>query len=327
MLFEERESAEQAMRILLAKPRGFCAGVERAIKCVEEALERFGAPVYVLNDIVHNAHVVNELRRKGAVFVKDLEEVPSGAHLLFSAHGVGPQQYAHAKAQRMHLIDATCPLVEKVHHEARRFAAKDFTIILIGEDGHDETVGTMGWAPDHIKRVFAAGDVERLEVNNPSRVAYITQTTLSVEECARVIDALEKRFPCIQSPPRADICYATSNRQIAVNALAAQADLVLVVGDRESANSNRLAEICRSKGKRAHLISDALAIRDEWLDGVETVLITAGASAPERLVQGVVEYLKTRGPVTVEERAVVSEEVHFNLPKELAQQASRTVGG
>ncbi|MCC6694806.1 MAG: 4-hydroxy-3-methylbut-2-enyl diphosphate reductase [Candidatus Hydrogenedentes bacterium] len=306
------------MRIILAKPRGFCAGVERAIKCVEQAIERYGAPVYVLNDIVHNAHVVNDLRAKGAIFVKDLVDVPAGAHLLFSAHGVSPERFEHAKRFQMEVIDATCPLVEKVHNEARRFASKDFTVILIGEEGHDETVGTMGWAPQHIRLVLDEADVEALEVPNPDKVSYITQTTLSVEDCERVIAALRRKFPNIQGPPKADICYATTNRQAAVNALSSRVDLVLVVGDRESANSNRLAEICRAKGKPAYLISTADMIQEEWLDGVESILLTAGASAPEMLVQGVIEYFRQRGPLEVSESEIMMEDVHFKLPAELA---------
>lgn len=306
------------MKIILAKPRGFCAGVERAIKCVEQALERFGPPVYVLNDIVHNAHVVNSLKAKGAVFVKDLEDVPPGSHLLFSAHGVAPERFEHAERYRMEVIDATCPLVEKVHNEARRFASRDFTIVLIGEEGHDETVGTMGWAPTHIRLVFSEEDVEKLEVADPDKVSYITQTTLSVDECERVIRALKRRFPNIQGPPKSDICYATTNRQAAVNALSPAADIVLVVGDRESANSNRLAEICRAKGKPAYLISDATMIEEEWLEGVDTILLTAGASAPEELVQGVMDFFRDRGPIDVVESEVMMEDVHFKLPSELA---------
>lgn len=302
------------MKVILARPRGFCAGVERAIKCVERALERYGAPVYVLHDIVHNATVVNDLRAKGAVFVQSLDDVPPGSHLLFSAHGVGPDQWQRAEGLRLEVIDATCPLVEKVHNEARRFASRDYTIVLIGEEGHDETVGTMGWAPDHIRRVFTEEEVEALQVPNPDQVSYITQTTLSVDDCERIIARLRERFPNIQGPPKADICYATQNRQAAVNALAPQADLVLVVGDRESANSNRLAEICRAKGKPARLIGSAAHIRDEWLNGVETILLTAGASAPEHLVQGVIDFLRQRGPVEVEESMVVTENVHFKLP-------------
>ncbi|HRK35725.1 MAG TPA: 4-hydroxy-3-methylbut-2-enyl diphosphate reductase, partial [Candidatus Hydrogenedentes bacterium] len=296
------------MKIILAKPRGFCAGVERAIKCVEQSIERFGAPVYVLNDIVHNAHVVNDLKAKGAVFVKTLEEVPEGSHLLFSAHGVGPERYAYAEKYKMEVIDATCPLVEKVHNEARRFASRDFTIVLIGEEGHDETVGTMGWAPENIRLVFTQEDVDRLEVANPDKVSYITQTTLSVEDCDRVILALKRKYPNIQGPPKSDICYATTNRQAAVNALSSQVDIVLVVGDRESANSNRLAEICHAKGQRAYLISSAQMIEDAWFEGVDSLLLTAGASAPETLVQGVIDYFKARGPVEVVESEVMMED-------------------
>ncbi|MCC6793970.1 MAG: 4-hydroxy-3-methylbut-2-enyl diphosphate reductase [Candidatus Hydrogenedentes bacterium] len=306
------------MKIILAKPRGFCAGVERAIKCVEQSLERYGAPVYVLNDIVHNAHVVNDLKAKGAIFVKSLEDVPPGAHLLFSAHGVGPERFEYASKYQMEVIDATCPLVEKVHNEARRFASRDYTIILIGENGHDETVGTMGWAPEHIKLVLTQEDVDNLEIENPDRVSYITQTTLSVDDCERVIQALKVRFPNIQGPPKSDICYATTNRQAAVNHLSPRADIVLVVGDRESANSNRLAEICHTKGKPAYLISSAAMIEESWLDGVETILLTAGASAPETLVQGVINYFRARGPLEVEEAEVMMEDVHFKLPSELA---------
>jgi 4-hydroxy-3-methylbut-2-enyl diphosphate reductase len=292
--------------------------VERAIKCVEQALERFGPPVYVLNDIVHNAHVVNTLKVKGAVFVKNLDDVPPGSHLLFSAHGVAPERFQHAERYQMEVIDATCPLVEKVHNEARRFASRDFTIVLIGEEGHDETVGTMGWAPEHIRLVFSEEDVDKLEVADPNKVSYITQTTLSVDECERVIQALKRRFPNIQGPPKSDICYATTNRQAAVNALSPAADIVLVVGDRESANSNRLAEICLAKGKSAYLISDAGMIEEEWLDGVNTILLTAGASAPEELVQGVIDFFRNRGPVEVVESEVMLEDVHFKLPAELA---------
>ncbi len=306
------------MKILLARPRGFCAGVERAIKCVERALELYGAPVYVLNDIVHNAHVVNELREKGAVFVKQLEDVPKGSHLLFSAHGVSPSRWEDARERQLEVIDATCPLVAKVHNEARRFADKDFTIILIGEPGHDETIGTMGWAPEHIRRVFTIEEVERLEVPNPEKVAYITQTTLSVDDCARVIEALTQRFPNIAGPRSGDICYATQNRQAAVNALSAQVNLVLVVGDRASANSTRLAEICRVQGIPAYLISSADMIQEAWLDGVDSILLTSGASAPERLVQGVIEYFRSRGACDVEESEAVLEDVHFKLPAAIA---------
>lgn len=309
------------MKVILAKPRGFCGGVERAIKSVQEALHRYGTPVYVLNDIVHNAHVVNDLQEQGAVFVKDLKDVPPGSYLLFSAHGVAPERYLEAEALGMKVIDATCPLVEKVHNEARRFAAKGFTIILIGEAGHDEVVGTSGWASGRIKVVFTEEDVARLEVEDETQLAYVTQTTLSVGDAQRVIAALKARFPNIQGPHKEDICYATQNRQAAVNALASQADLVLVVGDRASANSARLAQICRTLGKESYLISSAAMIRDEWLNGAGTVLVTSGASVPEGLVQDVVAYLRTKGASEVNEVEVTSEDVHFKLPPALSKPA------
>jgi len=303
------------MQIILAKPRGFCAGVERAILCVERALEKYGAPVYVLNNIVHNEHVVNDLHAKGAIFVKDLADVPEGAHLLFSAHGVSPERWAQAKKLNHEVIDATCPLVEKVHHEARRFATKNYTIVLIGEAGHDETVGTMGQAPENIRLVQTTDDVAAREVPDPDNLAYITQTTLSVTDCQVIIDALKKKFPNIQAPPKDDICYATTNRQAAVNALTPEADLVLVVGDRESANSTRLAQIARAHGKPAYLILDASMVDPAWLEGVETVLITSGASVPDTHVQGVVDYLNGVEPCAVEERTLAEEDVYFRLPK------------
>ncbi len=306
------------MRIIVAKPRGFCAGVERAIKCVERALEQYGAPVYVLNNIVHNAHVVNELRGKGAVFVRDIQEVPEGGHLLFSAHGVGPERWEKARNRHLQVIDATCPLVEKVHNEARRFAQKGHTIVLIGEAGHDETVGTMGWAPENIVLIQSREDAACLEVPDPDHLSYITQTTLSVDDCREILEVLRGRFPNMQGPPREDICYATSNRQAAISALTPEADLILVVGDTESANSARLAAIARSRGKPAHLIPDAGAIDESWFSGVETVLLSSGASVPEKLVQGVIRYLQARGECTVEERSLVTEDVHFRLPTAVA---------
>jgi len=262
--------------------------------------------------------VVNELHAKGAIFVKDLDDVPEGSHLLFSAHGVGPDRWKHAERLQLQVIDATCPLVEKVHNEARRFAGKAYTIILIGETGHDETVGTMGQAPENIILVTTAEEVETLEVPDPDHLAYITQTTLSVNDCQIIIDALKKKFPNIVGPPKEDICYATTNRQAAVNALTPQVDMVLVVGDTESANSTRLSEIARSHGKKAHLILDASMIRPEWVEGVETILLTSGASVPEKHVQGVIEYLNTLRPCTVDERALIEEDVYFRLPKEVA---------
>jgi len=305
------------MKIVLAQPRGFCAGVGRAIRCVERALELYGPPVYVLNDIVHNSTVVQSLSEKGAVFVRNLDQVPRGAHLLFSAHGVGPEQWEAARQRDLIVIDATCPLVEKVHREARRFAEQDYTIILIGEKGHDEVVGTAGWAPDHIQVVFTEADVAAVEISDPARVAYLTQTTLSINDCERVVEALRQRFPEIQGPPSNDICYATQNRQRAVNELAPQADLVLVVGDPESANSNRLARICAGKGKSSHLIRSAAMIEDVWLEDVQTILATSGASAPEFLVQEVVQHLKSMAPSDVEERIIVEESVRFDLPKSI----------
>ncbi|HPC16792.1 MAG TPA: 4-hydroxy-3-methylbut-2-enyl diphosphate reductase [Candidatus Hydrogenedentes bacterium] len=302
-------------RIILAKPRGFCAGVERAIRSVEQALAVYGPPVYVLNAIVHNETVVQGLRGKGAVFVRDLNDVPHGSHLLFSAHGVGLAQWAAARERGLHVIDATCPLVEKVHREARRFAEDGCAIILIGEKGHDEVVGTAGWAPDHIQVVFSEEEAATVSVPDPDRVAYLTQTTLSVEDASRVIEALRRRFPAIRGPQADDICYATQNRQRAVIELAPQADLVLVVGDPASANSKRLAEICGKKGKPSHLIASALLIQDAWLQDAETVLVTSGASVPESLVRGVVEHLAGKGFLAVEEHEVAHENVHFGLPE------------
>jgi 4-hydroxy-3-methylbut-2-enyl diphosphate reductase len=306
------------MEIILAKPRGFCAGVERAIKCVERALDRFGAPVYVLNNIVHNQHVVNELRERGAVFVKNFDSVPEGAHLLFSAHGVGPDRWEAAKRLQLEVVDATCPLVEKVHNEARRFAKRGYTIVLIGEEGHDETIGTMGQAPEHICLVTSVADVERLELPDPDNISYITQTTLSVDDCQVIIDALKKKYPNVMSPPTEDICYATTNRQYAVRALTPEVDLVLVVGDSESANSTRLADIARDMGKPSYLILDASMIQEAWLAGVGKVLITSGASVPEEHVQGVIAHLKGREACTVVERDLVDEDVFFRLPATIA---------
>jgi len=306
------------MKIILAKPRGFCAGVERAIVSVEKALEQYGAPVYVLNNIVHNQHVVRELNEKGAIFVKELDDVPHGAHLLFSAHGVGPDRWAKAKELQLHVIDATCPLVEKVHNEARRFAAKGYTLILIGEEGHDETVGTMGQVPDKIILVQTKEDVASLSFPEGTALAYITQTTLSVNDCQIIIDALKQKFPHIMGPPKEDICYATTNRQAAVNAWTPEVDLVLVVGDTESANSTRLADIARAHGKEAHLILDASMIQREWLEGVETVLLTSGASVPDKHVQGVIAYLREIGECEVDERQLIPEDVYFRLPREVA---------
>jgi 4-hydroxy-3-methylbut-2-enyl diphosphate reductase len=300
--------------MILAKPRGFCAGVERAIRSVERALELYGPPVYVLNAIVHNNTVVDHLRDKGAVFVRRLQDVPEGSHVLFSAHGVGPDQWETAARRQLNVIDATCPLVERVHRDAKHYADLGYTVILIGEQGHDEVVGTAGWARGHIEVVMTALDVERLRVDSDSKLVYLAQTTLSVEAWRRVVDALERRFPWIEAPTAAGICYATQNRQRAVTDLVPEAGLVLIVGDFQSANSKRLAEICRKKGKVSYLIPSASGISLDWFAGVETVLVSSGASVPEDLVQGVVERLKTLGYTSIEEREVVHEDVHFKLP-------------
>lgn len=301
------------MRMILAKPRGFCAGVERAIRCVVRALELYGPPVYVLNAIVHNNTVVDQLRDMGAVFVQDLKDVPEGSHVLFSAHGVGPDQWQTASGRELKVIDATCPLVEKVHREAKHYADLGYTVILIGEQGHDEVLGTAGWARGHIEVVMTESDVERLEVPSASKLVYLAQTTLSVEDWRCVVGALRRRFPRIESPG-AGICYATQNRQRAVTDLVPEAELVLIVGDFQSANSKRLAEICRKKGKPSYLIPSADEILLDWFEGVETVLVSSGASVPEDLVRGLVERLKGLGYTRIEEREVVHEDVHFKLP-------------
>ncbi len=302
------------MRIILAKPRGFCAGVDRAIKSVEKALEYYGPPVYVLKHIVHNAHVVDELRHKGAVFVQRLDEVPEKSHLLFSAHGVGPQQWQLAQLRDLQIIDATCPLVEKVHNEIRRFAVAGYTIIYIGDAGHDETLGAVGWAPDNIQLVRTRDDVQAVQVSNPDKVVYITQTTLSLSDCEEIVAALEERFPTIIAPHQPDICYATSNRQKAVMSLAHEADLVLVVGDSESANSRRLRDIAAKLGKPAYLIPDANAIDQAWLTDVDILLLSSGASVPEHLVDTVIQHIRERYDCCVHERVLVDEKVHFQLP-------------
>jgi len=302
------------MRIILAKPRGFCAGVDRAIKSVEKALARYGPPVYVLKHIVHNAHVVEDLRRKGAVFVQRVEDVPEHAHLLFSAHGVGPKQRALARMRGLRVIDATCPLVEKVHHEIRRFAAEGYTIIYIGDAGHDETLGAVGWAPDCIKLVGTQEEARSIAVANPEKVVYIMQTTLSMVDCEEIVATLRERFPKIAVPHKPDICYATGNRQKAVMSLVPEADSVFIVGDPESANSRRLRDIAGKLGKPAYLIPDAAAIDDAWLEGVETLLLSSGASVPEHLVDSVIRHIKERRECVVDERIFVKEQVHFHLP-------------
>ena len=307
------------MKIILANPRGFCAGVNMAIESLERALDFFGAPVYVYHEIVHNKYVVERFLRRGVVFVESLEEVPEGAPLLYSAHGVAPQVREQARRRKLRAIDATCPLVTKVHLEAVKYAREGYTIILIGHEGHDEVVGTMGEAPDCMVLVETADDVERLEVPDPDKVAYLTQTTLSIDDANVVIAALREKFPRIANPPRDDICYATQNRQEAVRVLASRSDVVLVLGSQNSSNSKRLAEIARSLGPRSHLIDGVSEIRPGWFQGAETVLITAGASAPEDVVQECITYLQRSFGATIQEEWVREENVHFPLPKSLRE--------
>jgi 4-hydroxy-3-methylbut-2-enyl diphosphate reductase len=309
--------ARAPRRVLLASPRGYCAGVDRAVQAVEQALDLHGPPVYVRKEIVHNKHVVAELRERGAIFVDEETEVPEGEVVVFSAHGVAPTVHANAKARGLRTIDATCPLVTKVHVEARRFAEQGYTIVLVGHEGHEEVEGTTGEAPDNIVLVQTVADVDRLEVRDPSRVAYITQTTLSVDETAAIVARLRERFPAIVGPKSDDICYATTNRQIAVKELARECDLVLVIGSVNSSNSNRLVEVAREIGAASHLIDNASQIREEWLDGVETVGITSGASAPESLVEELIDAFRERGAEEVSELRTVEEDVRFMLPKEI----------
>ena len=305
------------MKIVLANPRGFCAGVNMAIECLERALQLFGTPLYVYHEIVHNRPVVERFQERGVVFVDDILDVPIGATLLYSAHGVAPTVRAAAAERSLRAIDATCPLVTKVHLEAVRFAGEGYIIILIGHEGHDEVLGTMGEAPDHIRLVENKEDVERLDVPTTAKLAYLTQTTLSVDDAQVIIDALRQRFPGIVGPSRDDICYATQNRQEAVKELVPQADIVLVLGSRNSSNSMRLTEIARDNGKRAYLIDNASEIAADWFSGDETVLVTAGASAPEEVVEECVAYLTTHFGASVESRTVREEHVSFPLPREL----------
>jgi 4-hydroxy-3-methylbut-2-en-1-yl diphosphate reductase len=316
-------------RVLLAAPRGWCAGVERAVSIVEVALATYGAPVYVRKQIVHNLHVVRDLEAKGAIFVEENDEVPEGATVVFSAHGVAPSVHASAKARNLRVIDATCPLVTKVHQEARKFERDDYDIVRIGHEGHEEVAGTMGQAT----RVHLVGDeaeASTVEVRDPERVAYLTQTTLSVDETAGVIDTLRQRFPVMAGPRSDDICYATSNRQTAVKALAAQCDLVLVIGATNSSNSVRLVEVARAAGTPSHLIADGSMIDPAWFEGVTTLGLTSGASAPEWLIESLLSTLRERGTAEITEVEAVHEDVHFNLPGALrrdAQAAETAVGG
>jgi 4-hydroxy-3-methylbut-2-enyl diphosphate reductase len=306
-------------RVLLASPRGYCAGVERAVDTVELALEHYGAPVYVRKQIVHNLHVVRELEERGAIFVDTEEQAPPGATIVFSAHGVAPSVHANARARSLNTIDATCPLVTKVHVQAKRFAADGYTVVLIGHAGHEEVEGTMGEAPEATVLVQNVAEAEALELPPDAKVAYVTQTTLSVDETAGIIGALRRRFPDIRAPKREDICYATSNRQWAVKELLAQIDLLLVIGSRNSSNSNRLVEVARAAGVRAYLIDDETEIDEAWLQGVTTVGLTSGASAPEKLVDRVSDWFRARG-ATVEQYAMVDEDVTFRLPVELRRE-------
>jgi 4-hydroxy-3-methylbut-2-enyl diphosphate reductase len=306
-------------KLLLASPRGYCAGVDRAVQTVERALALYGAPVYVRKEIVHNKHVVQQLREQGAIFVESETQIPEGATAVLSAHGVAPSVYANAEQRRLNVIDATCPLVTKVHREAVKFAAEDFTVVMIGHEGHEEVEGTMGEAPEHIVLVQNEQDVEDLDIPDPERVAYISQTTLSVDETQGVIDRLRERFPAITGPRTDDICYATTNRQAAVKQLARECDLVLVIGSRNSSNSNRLVEVAREQGCASHLIDHLGQVREEWLADKRVVGITSGASAPEQLVHRLVDFFRARGTTDVRELEVVKEDVRFMLPKAIRQ--------
>jgi 4-hydroxy-3-methylbut-2-enyl diphosphate reductase len=310
-------------KIFLLKPRGFCAGVVRAIDVVEIALEMYGPPIYVRKEIVHNKHVVDGLRDAGAVFVEELDEVPSGARAIFSAHGVSPQVREQARGRNLQIIDATCPLVTKVHLEAIKFARSGYTIVLIGHKDHDEVIGTLGEAPGQTFLVSSPGDVDSLRVLDPARICYLTQTTLSLDETRDIVQRLKDRFPLIQGPPAQDICYATENRQMGVKALAPFCQLLLVVGSMNSSNSKRLVEVCENTGVRSYLVDDENDVNPAWLTNVDTVAVTAGASAPENLVQNLVSWLRNNGFNTLEEVELVEEDVHFSLPGELQAAASR----
>jgi 4-hydroxy-3-methylbut-2-enyl diphosphate reductase len=307
-------------RVLLASPRGYCAGVERAVETVERLLDLHGPPIYVRKQIVHNLHVVRELEARGAIFVETETEVPEGSRIVLSAHGVAPSVYENAEARRLKTLDATCPLVTKVHVEARRYAAEGYTVVLIGHAGHEEVIGTMGEAPEATVLVQSVEDAERLELPDPDRVAYITQTTLSVDETAEIIATIRRRFPNVRAPKRDDICYATSNRQWAVKDLLAEVDLLLVIGSRNSSNSNRLVEVARAGGVASYLIDDETDIDVGWLENVRIVGITSGASAPEKLVERVCDWFRARGVERIEPFQSVHEDVVFRLPVELRRE-------
>src|SRR4051794_20506107 len=304
--------------VLLAAPRGYCAGVDRAVITVEKALDLYGAPIYVRKQIVHNKHVVSDLESRGAVFVDELAEVPEGATVVFSAHGVSPEVHRQAEERSLKTIDATCPLVTKVHHEARRFAKDDYDILLIGHAGHEEVEGTAGEAPEHIQLVQSPEDVARLEVRDPSKVSWLSQTTLSVDETMTIVDAIRQRFPALLDPPSDDICYATQNRQMAIKEISGAADLVIVVGSGNSSNSVRLVEVALEAGaKAAYRVDDASEIDEAWLEGVRTVSVTSGASVPDDLVAGVLSYLAERGYPDAQAVHTAEESLIFALPPEL----------
>jgi len=315
-LVEEKIVGEK--KIVLLTPRGFCAGVVRAIDVVKIALETYGAPIYVRKEIVHNKHVVDELRELGAIFVEELEEAPAGARVIFSAHGVAPAVRQQAKALGLNVIDATCPLVTKVHLEAVKFAKKGYSIVLIGHENHDEVIGTLGEAPDSMVLVQTVEDVDRLQVADESKISYLTQTTLSLDETSHIVARLRERFPLIEGPHSQDICYATENRQVAVKAVVPLTDLLLVVGSRNSSNSQRLVEVCRKEGRPAYLVDDEADVQLSWFEGVNAVSITAGASAPEHLVERLIEFLRANGYGTLETLEVREEDVRFSLPPELS---------
>ena len=307
-------------RVLLASPRGYCAGVERAVETVERALDHYGAPVYVRKQIVHNIHVVRDLEARGAIFVEEETEVPAGATVVFSAHGVAPTVHANSARLEHNVIDATCPLVTKVHVQARRYADEGYTIVLIGHAGHEEVVGTTGEAPDSTVLVQTVAEAEDLDLPVGTKLAYVTQTTLSVDETGEIIKVLRRRYPDIRAPRKEDICYATSNRQWAVKEMLSEIDVLLVIGSRNSSNSNRLVETARAAGTPAHLIDDESEIDETWIDGAETVGITSGASAPEKLVARVCDWFRTRGVTDIEPYRLVDEDVTFRLPVELRRE-------
>ena len=305
-------------RVLLAAPRGYCAGVDRAVVTVQKALDLYGAPVYVRKQIVHNKHVVETLEKRGAIFVDETDEVPEGATVIFSAHGVSPSVHQSAQSRNLKTIDATCPLVTKVHQEARRFAADDYQILLIGHEGHEEVEGTAGEAPDHVQLIDKPEDIEKLEIKDPSKLIWLSQTTLSVDETLNTVAALKNKFPLLNDPPSDDICYATQNRQLAVKEIAPQSDLVLVVGSRNSSNSVRLVEVALEAGAKAsYLIDYAHEMKPEWLDGISTVGVTSGASVPEILVEELLERLKEYGFANVEVVTKAEEHLLFSMPPEL----------